>query len=232
MRKILKKFLFFIFLLFITQSLKPNTYTDCVNVPTAEVVDYGVGCITSRIYSGGGVILRFVFSPFNRFNFGGSLDIDCLIGYETPEVRDPAFYVKWRIFDGTKVFPAVALGYDGQGYNFVSNKYTLPAKGLYLVFSQNIVFKKLFTDFGVNLTKYEDKQKLFGFLSLRFTLEDFIFLAVEYENIYERQIQQVNCLVSFILSKVASVDLILNNLGASEQKIERQVRINYIYKFF
>jgi len=203
-----------------------------VNCPTAEVVDYGLGEISVRIYSDGGVLSRFIFAPFNRINFGGSLDVGKLIGTQTPQLRDPSFYIKWRVFDGTKFFPAVAVGYDGQGYKFVSNRYSMPAKGLFLVFSQNVLMKKMFIDLGVNLTKYDEESKLLCFLSSRGIVEDIVKLGVEWENINEQKIQQVNLLVGLCLSKLIDIDFIFINLFDENSKIERQVRLNYLYKFF
>jgi hypothetical protein len=230
--KNLKNIVFINLLFFLLFTNLLSTEINIVNCPTAEVVDYGTGEISVRIYSYGGVISRFIFAPFNRINFGGSIDIEKFVGYETPEVHDPAFYIKWRVFDGTKFFPAVAVGYDGQGYKFVSNKYSLPAKGLYLVFSQNILAKKMFLDFGVNLTKYDDSSKLLCFTSLRGTIEDVIKLGVEWENINEQKIQQINLLTGLCLSKQINIDFVFIDLGNKNSKIERQVRIKYLYKFF
>ncbi len=231
MKKIQKKsFVYTLFFLFVTNLCFAEI--DVVNCPTAEVVDYGTGEVSVRIYSYGGVISKFIFAPFNRINFGGSIDIEKFVGYETPVVHDPAFYLKWRIFDGTKIFPAVAIGFDGQGYKFVSTKYSLPAKGLFLVFSQNVAVKKLFIDIGVNLTKYNEESKLLSFVSLRGSIEDIIKLGIEYENIYEQKIQQVNLLVGLCLSKLINIDFVFVNLTDKNSEIERQVRIGYLYKFF
>ncbi|MCX7940250.1 MAG: hypothetical protein N2555_00565 [Endomicrobia bacterium] len=224
-------------LLFFTLFLLPllvsgSNITECVNIPTAEVADYGIGELKVRVYTGGGIITRFVFSPFARICFGGSLDVEKFIGYETPEVHEPAFYFKWKVFDGAKIFPAVAVGYDGQGYNFVNKSYLFPPKGIFLTFSQNVLLEKLFVDLGVNLSKYKEETKMFGFLSTRFTLEELVNLAVEWENIGgENDIQRVNLELGLILAKVVKVDLLLINLNKGTENIERQVRINYNYKF-
>lgn len=203
---------------------------ECVNTPTAEITDYATGLITVRLYSYGGMISRFIFAPVNRINIGGSLDVDKLIGCETPEIRDPSFYFKWKIFDGTKYFPSVAIGYDGQAYKFVSSEYTLPAKGLYLVFSKN-VFDKTFTDFGINLTRYKDKSKIFCFISIQGIIEDMFVIGIECENINQQEVQQINCKLGLVLAKVVSVDFVFVNVSNDWTKIERQMRINYMYKF-
>ncbi|MEN3014153.1 MAG: hypothetical protein ABDH23_06050 [Endomicrobiia bacterium] len=201
-----------------------------INTPTAEIIDYGVGGFHVRLYSYGGVVTKFVFGPFNRVNFGGSIDIANLIGFETPKVKDPAFYFKWRVFDGSKYFPAFAIGYDGQSYNFISNERVLP-KGLFLVFTHNL-FSALFFDFGVNFTKYRQDNELLGFLSFRFCIEDIINFGIEYENIPESDIEQLNCKLSLLLGRIVWIDFIFHRLNSQTEKIERQLRINYLYKFF
>lgn len=223
--------LIIIFIFLFLPILSYTNDTECVNTPTAEVINYGIGELTVRVYSGGGVVTRFVFAPFNRVSFGGSLDVEKLIGYETPKVHDPAFYFKWKIFDGTVIFPAVALGYDGQGYNFNNNSYTFPAKGVFLTFSQNILLDKLFLNYGVNLAKYKEETRMFGFAAVKFTLEDIVNLSVEIENVGEVDIQRVNLQCGIVLAKIVNVDILFINLGKTAEDIERQVRINYQYKF-
>ncbi|MCS7227614.1 MAG: hypothetical protein NZ839_01465 [Endomicrobia bacterium] len=220
-----------LYLIFFCNDIIVAKDIECVNSPTPEVVDYSVGDISIRIYSFGGVIARFIFSPFNRVNFGGSLDIDKLIGNETPEVREPAFYFKWKVFDGTKYFPSVAVGYDNQGYNFISNRYIIPAKGLYLVFSNNILVNTLFVDFGVNLTKYKGSTNTLCFFSTRVKLEDIISVGMEFENINKKEIQQLNCKLGLVLAKYVYIDFIFINLEETITNIERQVRIHYLHKF-
>ncbi len=199
---------------------------ECVNVPTAEALDYGVGEFAFRIYSYGSIVTRFIFSPFNRINFGVSIDVKNLIGYDTPSVMEPTFYFKWRVFDGGRLFPAFALGYDGQSYS------NLPAKNLYFAFSQNILYKKLFFDFGTNITKYFGEQKVLGFVSLRTTIEDIVEFGIEYENIGIKSIQQLNCKFGVKLAGVLDIDLIFNDLANKENRIERQIKVKYLYRFF
>ncbi len=228
-----KYFIIFIFLVLNIRLLYSMTEIVCVNNPTAEVVDYGIGEIDIRLYSYGGILSRFIFAPFNRLNFGGSLDINKILGTEEPEIRDPAFYFKWRVFDGTQLFPSLALGYDGQEYNFVGSS-SLPAKGLFLVFTKNLFLEKFFCDFGTNITKYNSENRLFGFINFRFLYQEIFSFSLEYENIGKKEIQKVNLKLGLILAKVLSIDFIFNNLYSEESysKIDRQVRINYLYKFF
>jgi len=213
-----------------------SSMIDCINIPTAEVVDYGIGELNVRLYNGGGTVSRIVFAPFNRFNFGGSIDIENMIGKQSPMIRDPQFYFKWRIFDGTKNLPALAIGYDGQGYEYDSNikKYLQPAKGLFLVFTLNIFTAGLFTDFGTNVVKYMEENKTFGFVGLRYTIEDIFTLITEYENFGNNDLHQLNAGFRVSLAEGFNLDLLFKNLAPEKPgvKIDRQVRISYQYKFF
>ncbi|MFN3550644.1 MAG: hypothetical protein ACK4WJ_02385, partial [Endomicrobiia bacterium] len=125
------------------------------------------------------------------------------------------------------------LGYDGQKYSFIGQENFLPAKGLFLVFTMNLILENFFCDFGTNITKYNEENKLFGFINFRFLYQDIFSLGLEYENIGKKEIQQINLKLGLILAKVLSIDFIFNNLYSEESsKIDRQIRINYLYKFF
>lgn len=208
---------------------------DEINIPTAEVADYGVGEFNVRLYSGGGAITRIIFAPFNRFNIGGSLDIDRLISRQAPLIRDPQFYFKWRIFDGGEYFPAMAIGYDGQGYDFQNNseRYSQPGKGIFLVFTMNLFTKGLLSDFGANVSKYEEENKLFGFIGVRYSVEEILNFMVEYENYGNKNLHQLNAGIKFLVHKDISFDLIFKNIPIKENdETDRQIRVSYFYKFF
>ncbi|MFQ3675563.1 MAG: hypothetical protein SNJ64_03365 [Endomicrobiia bacterium] len=227
-------YIFFLTAIFITESF--SSMIDCINVPTAEVVDYGIGELDVKLYDSGGTISRIIFAPFNRFNFGGSIDIDKMIGKQSPIIRDPQFYFKWRIFDGTKNLPALAIGYDAQGYEYNESqkKYLQPAKGLFLVFTVNIFTPGFFTDFGVNVVKHMEENQTFGFIGVRYTIENVLTLITEYENIGNNNINQTNAGFRISLSEQLNIDLVFKNLIKQRDDIEidRQIRISYQYKFF
>ncbi len=231
----MKKILFIIAIGLFANQLK-SAMIDLINIPTAEVVDYGVGEINVRLYHSGGMVTRIIFAPFNRFNFGGSLDIEKIISKDTPTIRDPQFYFKWRVFDGTKNFPALALGYDGQGYEFSSvlNRYTLPAKGIFLTFTLNIFVSGLFTDFGVNLVKYGQENKTFGFFGLRYMVEEMLAFMVEYENIgNNNDVKKLNAGLRFTVSEYLNIDFVFKNIPLdTETEFNRQIKVSYCYKFF
>lgn len=211
---------------------------NCIDIPTAEVVDYSIGEIGIRLYNGGGTISRIIFAPFNRFNFGGSIDIDQLIGKQPLTVRDPKFYFKWRIFDGSKHLPALAIGYDGQGYEYdpVSKKYLQPEKGLFLVFTSNIIIPGLFVDFGSNVVKYMEENKTFAFLGVRYTIEDIVTLIIEYDNIGDSNLHKINAGFRVNVSENLNIDLSFKNFSLEKDKfteeVDRQVGVKYYYKFF
>ncbi|MCX7956665.1 MAG: hypothetical protein N2643_02065 [Endomicrobia bacterium] len=219
-----------LFLLLFFNDLKGISEIENINTPTSDIIDYGVGSLFLRMYSNGGIITRFVFAPFNRLNFGGTIDICEVIGFQTPKLKEPTFYFKWRIFDGSKYLPALALGYDGQPYSFISN--SLPAKGLFLVFSYNIGLQGLFWDFGVNFTEYMQDNELFAFTSLRILIEDIVGFTIEYENIPRAIITQLNCKLTFVLTKIVWVDFIFNKLNSDDNHIERQIKVTYLYRFY
>jgi hypothetical protein len=89
---------------------------ELIDVPTAEVLDrYGFDS-TFRFYSGGGMLAKTHFGVFPRLNVGFSLDADGFVGDQAVDLHKPTLNVRFRFFDGQRNLPALALGYDGQGF--------------------------------------------------------------------------------------------------------------------
>ena len=66
------------------------------------------------------------FGVLQRLNLGASMQADRFIGTESSiKFVRPEIQVKFRFYDGGQYIPALALGYDGQGYFYdrVRKKY-------------------------------------------------------------------------------------------------------------
>ena len=86
-----------------------------IDLPTAEVVDrYGYDA-SFRFYGGGGMLAKGTFGVFSRFNMGLGLDAEGFIGSGSADFNTPTIHARWRVFDGRRYWPAIAVGYDGQG---------------------------------------------------------------------------------------------------------------------
>jgi len=72
---------------------------------------------------------------------------------------------------------------------------------------------------------------LLGFTSFRLVYQDIFSIGLEYENIGIKEIQQLNGKLGFVLAKVVLIDFIFSNIYSEKSKIDRQIRISYLYKF-
>jgi len=159
--------------------------TDLIDIPTAGILDYGGYSVKTRFFQGGGVLQHFSFGVFNRLNLGASLNVDQLIGAQTPvRLRRPELQVKFRFFDGDRYLPALAVGFDGQGrfYDRPSKVYNERQKGMFLAGSRELFLPGLLMHAGFNISDF-DTNAIFGFLGTSINLRDRIAILLEWDNI-------------------------------------------------
>lgn len=160
--------------------------TEMIDIPTAGILDYYGFMLKTRFYSDGGVLGGINFGVQERLNLGASMLVDRLVGSDSPiKMRRPEIRVKFRFSDGGYYVPAMAVGYDGQGYYYdpAAKKYLEKGHGLYLVGSKEVLAPGLAVHGGFNVSDF-DKQYLFGFLGVNYTLEDKVAFMVEEDNLF------------------------------------------------
>ncbi len=147
-----------------------------IYIPSGECLNYGEYNMSFRVYNSGGMLTRSVFGVIQGMNVGFSWDIAGLIGSETVHGRDPELYLKLDIFRESDLMPAVALGYDAQGYewNEAEKKYTTDAIGCFLVMSKELILPNLYLTGGTNYNtgdnndEHDFTDKLNGFAGFSF----------------------------------------------------------------
>ncbi|MGQ9705779.1 MAG: hypothetical protein ACUVWP_02080 [bacterium] len=130
-------------------------------------------------------------------SYGGSN----VIGYGKPNWNPrPGFLVKAQITQGGAIIPAIAFGYDDQGwgpyyeYNPIIlekggtkeayNRYQYKSKGFFLVFSQEFKFLGVTSiHFGLNyaITERKDDKTLNMYLALEKSITPDIYFLAEYD---------------------------------------------------
>jgi hypothetical protein len=112
-----------------------------IDTPTAGLLPRGKFDLELRIFKEGGILTRVSMGIFNRFLLGVSYGGSGIIGDRKAEWNQrPEVVAKYRLFDETVTFPALALGFDSQGYgawNENWGRYDLKSPGFYLVASKN-----------------------------------------------------------------------------------------------
>jgi len=148
-----------------------------IYIPSGECLNYGEYNMSFRVYNYGGMLTRSVFGVLQGMNVGFSWDIANLIGSETVHGRDPALYLKLDLFRESVLMPAMALGYDAQGYEWDASRreYSRQALGAFLVMSKEFILPNLYL---TGVTNYNNKDrdpdhdfmdKLGGFAGFNYT---------------------------------------------------------------
>ncbi|MBI3291581.1 MAG: hypothetical protein HYZ73_02055 [Elusimicrobia bacterium] len=200
---------------------------DLVDIPTAEVVRYGNYDLNFRLYSEGGVLARVVFGVFRSLNLGGSWDVRRLIGTEGATPVRPRAFVKWRVFDGGLTLPAVAIGFDDQGFLYDDSvrQYRHREKGVFLVGTHEVLFPDLEVHGGVNMYDFE-RAKVFGFVGGSWRLGKVFVLVAEYDNLRSLKEQRVNVGLRFQVAPPVHVEATGRDIGHPSLR-ERIIRISY-----
>ncbi|MBN1384661.1 MAG: hypothetical protein JW983_07275 [Elusimicrobia bacterium] len=207
---------------------------EIIDIPTAEVVEYTSFKLSFRMHGSGGIIPKMVFGVFKPINIGMSWDINNLIGTGHNEIdtQPPAIFFKARIFSGGMIIPAIAIGYDGQGYgtyNDDTDKYQYREKGIYLTLTREFFIPGLETSFGCNIYDFDD-DGLFGFIGFCYGIENKILFLGEYDNISSAPENRANLGAKIFITDKVDVGVAGRNLFRGPES-ERIAIIKYNGKF-
>lgn len=215
--------------------------TGLIDVPTAGILDYYGFLIKTRFYSGGGVLSSLNFGVLERLNLGASMAVDKLVGSESPvRMVRPEIQVRYRFYDGDYYIPALALGFDGQGYFYrkALKKYMQKGRGLYVAGSKEFLLPGLMFHGGLNIPDFDDGY-IFGFLAANYTLGDKVSFMAEYDNVFHSDVpKRINLGTRFFVTPYFHLDVAIRDIGASEdfadgseRNPERVVQMRYTTSF-
>jgi hypothetical protein len=112
-----------------------------VDMPTAGMLAKGTYAIDARFYGNGGLLVGFSAGIFSRLLVGISYGGSGIVGGGDPVMNvAPGFSAKVRIIEEGVVAPAVALGFDSQGYGgYIKelSRYVIKSPGFYGALSKN-----------------------------------------------------------------------------------------------
>jgi hypothetical protein len=206
---------------------------EAVDIPTADILDPMTYSTNFRFYDQGGIASRLVIGPLKRVNLGVTFDAQRVTGAGDPHLVRPSIYFKLRVFDGTDVLPALALGYDNQAYLYQSTTHDFleKEKGLYLVGSHEMFIPDFDVHAGANINQF-DNTKVYGFFGATYKIVSTFAVMAEYDNIRNGGDNRVNIGGRYWLTSYFNVDLAARNVGRGEARGgERIVRLNYTSHF-
>lgn len=206
---------------------------EAVDIPTSDILDPATFSTAFRFYNEGGIASRLVIGPFKRVNLGIQGDAQRVIGSQTPHMVRPSVFFKLRFFDGSDLLPALALGYDNQGYLYQDSTrdFLQKERGIYLVGSHEILFPNLQLHAGLNVDDFSNA-KLKGFFGATWKIVPAFALLAEYDNLRKAPDNRANLGGRFWVTPFFNVDVAARNVGRGAVRgAERIVRLNYVGNF-
>ncbi len=200
--------------------------TQLIDIPTAAVADHGGFSSRTRFFSNGGVVELLSFGVYPRVNIGASENIDGLIGNDPPvRITRPELQFKYRFYDGDRLIPAFAVGFDGQGYlyNRQSKRYNQRQHGLYVIGSQEIGLPGLLGHAGVSISDF-DSNDIGGLLALSANIQDKVMPMMEWDNINNFHESRLNLGARFYILPNFHFDFALRGVGQGGRYSDGVVR--------
>lgn len=229
----MKKIIFLLVLFIPCRVFCSDENLDVIDTPTAQTIDYGGFNTNFRFYANGGVLSRIAFGVRGNVNIGLYLDTDKIVGSQAADLHEPGLVLKIRLYDGSLFLPAIALGYDTQGYRFdqTDEQYRHREKGLFLAVTQELI-PLVEASAGANIYNFKTDD-VYGFVNVNINLLDFFSILAEYDNIHNRQANRLNAGLRYYVlkDKRLSVEIDGRDLGRSGDNWERIIRINFIGLF-
>lgn len=201
-----------------------------IDIPTAEVMPLHSLGVQARAFSEGGVLSYFDFSVLSRFSIGASFTFEHLIGTNDQKIKMlvPALQLKLRFYDGGEYVPALAVGFDNQGYWYDHDKdqYLQEARGVYLAASKELFTSGLLFNPGVNVTVDGfGFNKFAGFMGVSYTIEDTAGLLFEWDDIRGFDHSRLNTGVRVYITDFFAMDFALRDFN---HKTERVAQVKYV----
>jgi hypothetical protein len=232
-----KTFILFVVLLCLFVSITPSqaleNMSSVIDTPTSEMLDYGMYDLGFRLFSDGGILTKLNFGVFKVVDLGFGWEVNKVIGTQDTSVSPPALAVKIKAYEGSMVLPAIAIGYDGQGYFYDKDagQFIQREKGIYLVLGREMFFPGLAVNFGGNIYDFRNSQ-VFGFLNATYNIDKKFYFLAEYDNLHYLPDARLNLGVKMLINDDLNIDLAGRDIGAGGARMtERIVRINYVGRF-
>jgi len=180
--------LFFLFTNIQAQTSAAVQSLSVIDCPTAATLERGSFLTSLEAYNNGGILAGLEVGITDRIMFGISYGGTNLIG-TGPVDWNPrvAVNIRYRIIDEHLAFPAIAVGYDGQGrgaYIDSLERFTVKSEGLYAVASKSFKFLGTLAFHGGINYSFERKdgdRDLNGFVGFEKSINDELGLFAEYD---------------------------------------------------
>ncbi|MHB2155102.1 hypothetical protein ACX8XN_11960 [Calditrichota bacterium GD2] len=228
------------------EAVKSISIIDC---PSAATLERGSFLGVLYMYNNGGMLGYLDVGVTNRMMFGISYGGTNLIGSGSvdwnPQV---AVNIRYRLIDEALAFPAIAVGYDGQGFGrYIDSleRYEAKSKGLYAVASKSFNFLgTLAFHGGINYSfeRKDNDKDLNAFIGVEKSINTELSLFAEYDLAMNDNTGKsigkgngyLNAAIKWTFQKKLQIDFIWKNILKNNSLLQgsgREIRISYIEYF-
>ncbi len=222
---------------------------ELIDLPTAGMLARGSYVTGIRLYPNGGVLGELKIGLSDRFYLGVSFGGENIIGEGKINWNpEPGLQFAYRIIDENIVLPAVAVGYNSQGFGpYLKDlkRYTIKSRGFYAVASKNYAFLgDLSFHGGINysLEREDGDSDANLFAGIMKSLNPDLTLLAEYDfAINDNNINSLgsgkgylNIGVRWLFASRLSIQFQLKNVLRNKQNIpysNREIKIMYLEYF-
>ncbi|MCE5299378.1 MAG: hypothetical protein LLG37_00690 [Spirochaetia bacterium] len=199
---------------------------ELIDVPTANSMARAEFRADFKMYPGG-ILTRLYIGVFDRLMLGGALRADNIIGQGDMAVEIPKVLGKIRITDDEGAVPAIAIGYEGEGYE------STPARGVYLAITKEIPMGSVFAQ--VSLTGYTNNFTNFGTgidmgTGLAFAVTRELNMSFEFDGIFGVDTRHLSAGIGYFFDPI-EIDLAvrygLNSDSYWQSRILKVVYVTY-----
>ena len=228
------------------EAVKSISIIDC---PTAATMERGSFMGILQAYADGGLLGYLEVGLTNRMMFGISYGGKNIIGAGAIDWNPVVgVNVRYRVIDEALAFPAIAIGYDGQGHGaYIRSlkRYEEKSKGAYVAASKSFNFLGPWAIHGginYSFERADNDKDLNGFVGLEKSFNNELSLFVEYDlgmnDNTGRSIGDgkgyLNAALKWTFQKKLQIDFLWKNILKNNTMIKgssREIRIGYIEYF-
>ncbi|MEI7640270.1 MAG: hypothetical protein WCJ46_02005 [bacterium] len=199
---------------------------EMIDVPTANTLLKTEIRYEAKFYAGGCILNKFYIGIFDRFMLGTAINVTNLIGSSNLNVLLPLKVAgKFRITDDVDAIPAIALGYEGEGY------LTTGAKGVYLAVTKEIPLGGIYIQLTGNVytnefTKFGTKINTAAGVGFALTKE--FLITGEFDGITGNNYGRINFGIGYFFDPVQIEIGIKYGIGKKDPGLSRILNINYV----
>jgi opacity protein-like surface antigen len=229
MKKILLFAVFSAIFSFAASAAEQARNLELIDVPTANSMLRGEFRYNVKFYPGGGLLNRIYVGIFDRLVIGGALDVTNIVGTgQIDVVLPPKFLGKLRLTEDDGVMPAIAIGYEGEGY------FDSKPRGVYAAVTKEIKMGSAFMQ--LTGAAYTNEYSSIGSsidmgAGAAFAITKEFSLDAEYDSILQDSSGHLNFNAGYFFDPI-QIDLIFRyGLGEQDIRVARVLRITYISYF-